>query len=157
MQAYARYFIFIALLGPSGFAADAGFTGLVPSGLCVSQCDNPDGCNEIPLETFPDFEITLTAIATNCEAAYLYAVEGACSDGKRILRTSSGYSSEARLYTAGGEFVGLLAQSDSMTPPCMGQRVWPEYLQCEAPIVVETLCGEGFNAGSRAFEDRWRE
>ena len=141
----------------NAFAADLETLSGSPPAQCMSQCELAGTCELQEFEEFPDFETAFMEISSNCLAEYIFAVEGVCADGRKLLSTGNGFTSEIRLFTVNGEFEGLITQTDVSMPPCMGQSYWPQYLQCESPRVVERLCGIGFEIGSPAFQNRWSE
>ena len=154
------WFLVIPILWVSAdaFGAEPSDANSFPPVQCMNQCELAGTCREMKFEDFPDFEAAKSDIGSNCQAKYLlYAIEGACSNGRKILRTGNGFTSEIKLYTEQGNFEGLITQTDVIAPPCMGQSFWPEYLQCDAPTVVTSICGIRSEIGSPAFQSRWDE
>lgn len=144
----------VVLGAQSMLAADEAF---VPPSQCLNQCELAGSCTEQPLSAFGDFDATLAELESDCPGEILFAVEGVCGDGRRLLRTGTGYTSEIRLYTLQGTFDALLTQTDAVVAPCMGQGYWPHYAQCEVPTVVRSICGPGPAPGAPAFHNRWDE
>lgn len=126
-----------------------------PSAICMSRCELGQLCDQIEFEEYPDFAAALAEFPARCSAGIRYAIEGVCGNDRNVIVTGNGFTSEMRLYATTGEFEGLITQSDAVSPPCMGQTYWPQYLQCESATVTNNLCGDLFEVGTPAFEDRW--
>jgi hypothetical protein len=130
---------------------------VAPPALCMSQCELAGRCEQLEFEEYPDFDTTLEQFPASCSAGLLYAVEGVCASGRKIIATGTGFTSEIKFYATNGNFEGLITQTDVVMRPCMGQSFWPEFLQCEAPTVTQNLCGGPFEVGDPAFQNRWSE
>jgi hypothetical protein len=126
-----------------------------PPAVCRSQCELAGRCEQIEFDEYPDFETTREEFSQNCGTGRPFIVEGMCANGRKLIASATGFTSEIRLYSTNGDFEGLITQTDVVARPCMGQSFWPEFLQCEAPTVTADLCGDLFEVGAPAFEDRW--
>lgn len=107
---------------------------------CRDQCELAAGsCDEQSFEDFPDFDSTRDSWL-NGASGFEGIVAGACANqGRRFLYTANGTTSEARVFTAEGLFLGLGTSTDDVDMTCWGQGYWPEPARCEAATVTEVL------------------
>ena len=148
------------VISTTAYSADSGADGGVPPSQCLSPGEPRRNFGPVAVEQFPNFDAAILEIGANCQANehfYAVAVEGMCSDGRRLLNTGRGYTNSIRLYTSDGDFDSQIFQTDVQSAPCMGQFFWPQYRQCESPVVVKKFCGLFLEIGAPAFENRWPE
>ena len=105
--------------------------------------DANESCDINTEEDFPTAAATQADWKARCNADRPFAWRGACDDGQLVLAYSTGYNGERRGYDQQGEFLAVIEFTDTGGAPCYGQGYWPAFPKCEAPKIVEVLCGQG--------------
>jgi hypothetical protein len=106
---------------------------------CRDQCELAGNCEHVRFEDFPDYATTLADWDRMTSGAFEALVAGECAGGRRFLYTANGTTSEARIYTSSGAFLGLGTSTDAISEVCWGQGYWPEPVRCERATVTEVL------------------
>lgn len=119
---------------------------------CRSQCELAGRCEEIPLESFMTFAETASDWSGICassfgDGAFPFVIEGSCADGKRVLATGGGFTTERRYFDDSGRFVALTTSTDVIDPVCKGKGYWPERVQCDRGKVTLVHCGTIYEVG----------
>jgi hypothetical protein len=126
---------------------------------CRDQCELAAGeCTELRFWDYPDFDSTRDSWL-NGVGDFEGLVAGDCANqGRRFLYTANGTTSEARVFSAEGLFLGLGTSTDDVEMTCWGQGYWPEPARCEAATVTEVLnVGLGFDEVGEVVSLPWGE
>jgi hypothetical protein len=126
---------------------------------CRAQCELAAGnCETLRLEDFPDFDSTL-ASWLDAASGFEGIVAGECAtQSRRFLYTANGTTSEARVFSGDGLFLGLGTSTDDVDMTCWGQGYWPEPARCESATVTEVLSvGLGLEAVGQVVTLPWGE
>jgi hypothetical protein len=127
---------------------------------CRAQCELAAGsCEAQSFEDFPDFDSTRESWLSSANGGFAGVVAGECANGgRRFLYTANGTTSEARVFTADGLFLGLGTSTDDIEATCWGQSYWPEPARCERATVTEVLNeGLGFGELGQVVRLPWGE
>lgn len=116
---------------------------------CRSVCELAAGeCRAQRFEDFPDFDSTRASWSSSVNGSEALVAGECANQGRRFLYTANGTTSESRVFSAGGTFLGLGTSTDDIEMTCWGQGYWPEPARCEAATVSEVLNrGFGFELG----------
>jgi len=105
---------------------------------CRSACELAAGdCAETAFEQMPDYATTLAQWSQPDEFAS--RVAGECSNGRLFSFSNNGTTSEARFFSAEGEFLGLSTSTDDVDSVCWGKSYWPEPVRCERATVTRVF------------------
>ena len=85
----------------------------------------------------PDYATTLAQWSQPDEFAS--RVAGECSNGRLFSFSNNGTTSEARFFSAEGEFLGLSTSTDDVDSVCWGKSYWPEPVRCERATVTRVF------------------
>lgn len=125
---------------------------------CRDQCELAGDCEQRRFEEFPDYEATREAWSRGSGGGFEALAAGECSNGRRFIYTNNGTTSEARIFTPDGLFLGLGTGTDVISEGCWGKGYWPEPVRCEMATVTEVLnAGLGVSEVGQIVSLPWAE